>query len=96
MTFPGLAHAFLEALPSVEEELRKIDAGEITATPERRAFLADAVKAWKLTRGTESGGLPVDGGQGPCAGCQVTAAGQGSGGGRPQNDGLAEPQIRGR
>lgn len=38
----------------LEEDIKKIDAGELKATAGQRAFLAGAVKGLKLSGGTES------------------------------------------
>jgi hypothetical protein len=43
----AINQAFHAAAEALEEDLRKIDAGDLQATPERRAFLVGAIKAWK-------------------------------------------------
>lgn len=59
--------AFRAAALALEDDLRKIDAGEIQATPARRAFIAGAVRGWKRSsaeatgqRAEETGGYSVD------------------------------------
>jgi hypothetical protein len=76
----------------LEEDIRKMDAGELHATPEQRAFLMGAKNAFLRQRTAESGGYPVDGtGPGPS---DATGTGQiqGMDGGRPQNTGLADQE----
>ena len=45
---------------ALEEDIRKMDAGEIQATPEQRAFLMGAKNAFLKQRVAETGGYPVD------------------------------------
>jgi hypothetical protein len=75
---------------ALEEDIRKMDAGELHATPEQRAFLLGAKNAFLRQRTAESGGYPVDGiGPGP-ADAPETVQIQGMDGGRPENTGLAD------
>lgn len=60
MTMQNLQEAFQAAAARLEDDIRKIDAGELEATPEHRAFLAGAVNAWTRPASTETGGYPVD------------------------------------
>lgn len=52
----AMSEAFSAAAEALEEDVRKIDAGEVEATPEHRAFLAGAIKAWKRPAEAETGG----------------------------------------
>ena len=45
---------------ALDEDIRKMDAGELRATPEQRAFLMGAKNAFLKARVAESGGYPVD------------------------------------
>ncbi|ABK02749.1 hypothetical protein Arth_1355 [Arthrobacter sp. FB24] len=56
----NLQEAFQAAAARLAEDIRKIDAGELDATPAHRAFLDGAVKAWTQPAVTESGGYSVD------------------------------------
>jgi hypothetical protein len=60
MTLTAMNEAFHAAAAKLEDDVRKIDAGEIEATAEHRAFLTGAIKAWKRPAGVETGGYPVD------------------------------------
>lgn len=76
----------------LEEDLRKIDAGEVHASPAYRAFLVGAVRGLKQPTTTESGGYPVDSGTSANTEGQEPAQASGLDGGRPQNTGLADQQ----
>ncbi|MFJ5861497.1 hypothetical protein ACIQCM_08735 [Pseudarthrobacter sp. NPDC092439] len=93
MMVPGLAQALHEAAVRLEEDLRQIEAGEVEASPERRAFLTGAVRAWKLPGGSESGGLPVDAAGETPGGGPSAAQKQGGDIGRPENFDLADGLI---
>lgn len=56
----SLDEAFHAAAVALEEDLRKIDAGEEHASPFKRALIAGAIRAWKLPSEHESGGFSVD------------------------------------
>ena len=45
---------------ALEEDIRKMDAGELDATPEQRAFLMGAKNALLKARVAQTGGYPVD------------------------------------
>lgn len=72
------------------EDIRKVDAGEIRATPEQRAFLMGAKNAFLRQRTAESGGYPVDGTGPGSSDAPETGQIQGMDGGQPQNTGLAD------
>lgn len=75
---------------ALEEDIRKMDAGELRATPEQRAFLMGAKNALLNQKVAESGGFPVD----PTAASRQSAPtaqhSRGANGGRPENNGLAD------
>jgi hypothetical protein len=73
----------------LEEDIRKIDAGELQATPAQRAFLAGAAKGLKLPGGVESGGLQVDDAELGDSKQQPAPRAVGLDGGRPENTGIA-------
>jgi hypothetical protein len=56
----ALDEAFHAAAVNLEEELRKIDAGEVEASPFGRALIAGAVSAWKQPQGVETGPVTPD------------------------------------
>lgn len=72
----------------LEEDLRKIDAGETKATPEQRAFLAAVARGLKLPGGTVSGGFPVDSSEVGVAAGPAAQEDRCLDGGRPENTGL--------
>jgi hypothetical protein len=74
----------------LEEDVRKIDAGELEATPAQRAFLAGAAKGLKLPGSVESSGLPVDDAEPGNSKQRPAPRAVGLDGGRPENTGLAE------
>jgi hypothetical protein len=78
---------------ALEEDIRKMDAGELHATPEQRAFLMGAKNAFLGQRTTESGGYPVDPPGPGATDVAETAQIQGMDGGRPENTGLAGAKL---
>ena len=74
----------------IEEDLRKIDAGEVKATPEQRAFLAGAVQGLKAPSCTESGGFPVDSADVGAPDDHPALQTNGADGGRPENTRIAD------
>lgn len=86
MTTEGLQ----AAAQILEDDIRRIDAGEMTASPVHRAFLAGAVKGLRRPDGMESGGFPVDQTGRHDPNDRKAQQGRGMDGGRPQNNGLAD------
>ncbi|MDQ0923102.1 hypothetical protein QF038_001610 [Pseudarthrobacter sp. W1I19] len=86
----GTAEGLHAAGLVLEEDIRKMDAGELHATPEQRAFLMGAKNALLRQKTAESGGYPVDSTDADPADAPEAAQIQRTDDGRPQNTGLAD------
>ena len=75
---PTLDEALHQAAVNLEEDLRQIDAGEVQASPFKRAVIAGVVNPRKLPAPTESGGYSVDSGVEPAPDAPQDPSQQGS------------------
>ncbi|NSX37821.1 hypothetical protein HTS88_15665 [Pseudarthrobacter oxydans] len=84
------AEGLKAAAEVLEEDIRKMDSGELRATPEQRAFLMGAKNALLGQRVAQTGGFPVDPAEPQESRDRPAQQGRGMDGGRPENNGLAD------
>lgn len=89
----SVAEALHAAAVVLEEDVRKIDAGETTATPAERAFLVGAMRGLRVPTSVETGGFPVDSRELDDHEESLSLQIKGVDGGRPENTVLADESL---